>query len=87
MDERSERGSSTELARQLSDAALAYRASHADEALARLESLAREATAHVGRVGEGTVDHIVLSSVLKLIAPDVPSVAQVLHEAGWRWLP
>lgn len=87
MDERSERGSSTELARQLSDAALAYRASRDDAVLTRLESLAREAAAHVSRVGEGTVDHIVLSSVLKLIAADVPLVAQVLQQAGWRWLP
>lgn len=87
MDERIERGSSTELARHLSDAALAYRASRDDATLAHLESLARAAAAHVSRVGEGSVDHIVLSSVLKLIAADVPPVAQVLQQAGWRWLP
>jgi hypothetical protein len=49
--------------------------------------LARDAAAHVRRVGGGTVDHIVLSSVLKWIVADVPSVEQALHEAGWRWLP
>lgn len=78
---------STELARLLSDAALAYRSSRDDATLARLESLAREAAAHVGRVGEGTVDHIVLSSLLKLIIADVPSLGQLLQQAGWRWLP
>jgi hypothetical protein len=55
---------SAELARHLSDAALAYRAHRNDQTLAQLESLARDAAAHVRRVGEGTVDHIVLSSVL-----------------------
>jgi hypothetical protein len=87
MDERIERGSSTELARHLSDAALAYRASRDDVALAHLESLVREAAAHVSRVGEGTVDHIVLSSILKLIIADVPSLGQLLQQLGWRWLP
>lgn len=77
---------STELARHLSNAALAYRTSRDDQALAQLESLARDAAAHVRRVGEGTVDHIVLSSILKLIASDVPSVEQALQQAGWRWL-
>jgi hypothetical protein len=78
---------STEFARLLSDAALAHRASGEDRTLAKLESLARDAAAHVRRVGEGTVDHIVLSSILKLIVPDVPSLEQVLQQAGWRWLP
>lgn len=78
---------STELARRLSDAALAYRASRDGRTLAQLESLARDAAAHVTRVGEGTVDHIVLSSVLKLIIADVPSVGEVLEQAGWRRLP
>lgn len=78
---------STELARCLSDAALAYRAARDDKTLADLEALAREAAAHVRRAGDGTVDHIVLSSVLKLIVPDVPSVEGVLKDAGWRWLP
>lgn len=77
---------STELARRLSDAALAHRTSGDDRTLAQLEALAREAAVHVGRVGEGTVDHIVLSSVLKLIVLNVPSVEQVLRQAGWRWL-
>lgn len=78
---------STELARHLSDAALAYRAARDDQTLAQLELLARDAAVHVRRVGEGTVDHIVLSSVLKLIVVDVPSVGQALQQAGWRWLP
>ena len=78
---------STYLARHLSDAALAYRSSRDGEALTHLESLAREAAAHVHRVGEGTVDHIVLSSILKLIVADAPSLGQVLQQAGWRWLP
>jgi hypothetical protein len=77
----------TELAQQLSDAALAYRASLDEGLLSRVESLARDAATHVGRMGEGTVDHIILSSVLKLIVVDMPSVAQVLQQAGWRWLP
>ena len=77
----------TELARHISDAALAYRASHDSAMLARVESLARDAATHVHRIGEGMVDHIILSSVLKLIVVDVPSVAQVLKQAGWRWLP
>lgn len=77
----------TELAQQLSDAALAYRASPKEGNLSRVESLAREAAAHVARIGEGTVDHIILSSVLKLIAAEVPSVAKVLQQGGWHWLP
>jgi hypothetical protein len=77
---------STELARRLSDAALAYRASREERTLDELESLAREAAVHVNRVGEGTVDHIVLSSVLKLIVVDFPSVGEVLEQAGWRQL-
>lgn len=78
---------STELARCLSDAALAYRAARDDKTLADLEVLAREAAAQVRRAGDGTVDHIVLSSVLKLIVADVASVDHVLKQAGWRWLP
>lgn len=78
---------STELARRLFDAAIAYRATHDDQTLAQLESLARAAAAHVRRVGEGTVDHIVLSSILKLIVADVASVRQALQETGWHWLP
>lgn len=78
---------STELARLLSDASLAHRAAGSDKTLSRLEALAREAANHVARVGEGTVDHIVLSSVPKLIVPDVRSVEEVLKDAGWRWLP
>lgn len=78
---------STELARCLSDAALVYRAARDDKTLAELEALAREAAAHVRRVGNGTVDHIVLSSVLKLIIAEVPSVDHVLKQSGWRWLP
>jgi hypothetical protein len=77
---------STELARHLSDAASSYRASGDGLSLAQLESLTRDAVAHVHRVGEGTVDHIVLASVLTVIASDVPSVAQVLREEGWHWL-
>ena len=77
---------STELARHLSNASLAYRTSRDDQALAQLQALARDAAAHVTRVGEGTVDHIVLSSILKLIVSDVPSVGQVLQQAGWRLL-
>jgi hypothetical protein len=47
---------STELARRLSDAALAYRASRNERTLADLESLARDAAAHVRRVTDETVD-------------------------------
>lgn len=83
----SERGSSTELARRLSDAALAYRSLRDDRTLAELESLAYDTAAHVRSVGDGSVDHIVLSSALKLIAVDVPSVEHALKQAGWRWLP
>ena len=78
---------STELARHLSDAMSAYRTSREDRILALLESLARDAAAHVHRVGEGTVDHIILASVLKWIVAAVPSVGQVLQQAGWCWLP
>lgn len=78
---------STELARHLSDAMLAYQTSPEARSLARLMSLAREAAAHVHRVGEGTVDHIVLASVLKLVVARVPAVAQVLEQVGWCWLP
>jgi hypothetical protein len=76
----------TELTRRLSDAALTYRTTRDDQALAQLHSLARVAAAHVRRAGEGTVDHIVLSSILKLIASEAPSVGQVLQQAGWHWL-
>ena len=76
---------STELAKLLSDAAIAHRASKDEQTLAQLESLARQAAEHVRRVGEGTVDHIVLSSVLRLIVADVASVKEVLDREGWRW--
>jgi hypothetical protein len=76
---------STELARRLSDAAIAYRTSADEQVLIELESLASAAILHVAHAGEGTVDHIVLSSVLKLIAADVPSVAHTLEQEGWRW--
>jgi hypothetical protein len=76
---------STELAKRLSDAALAYRAKADPDGFALLQSLAGEAAAHVRRVGHGTVDHIVLSSVLKLIVVDVSAVDEVLQHAGWKW--
>lgn len=76
----------TELARGLSDAAIAYEKTRDNESLQQLESLARAAAARVRRVGEGTVDHIVLSSILKLIVVNVPSLREVLTQADWRWI-
>jgi RNA:NAD 2'-phosphotransferase (TPT1/KptA family) len=73
------------LARQLSDAAVAYRIRHDSDALLKLESLAETAAARVRRVGEGTVDHIVLSSILRRLVLEVPHLEQVLARAGWRW--
>jgi hypothetical protein len=73
------------LARQLSDAAVAYRIRHDSDALLKLESLAETAAARVRRVGEGTVDHIVLCSILRRLVVDVPHLEQVLARAGWRW--
>jgi hypothetical protein len=49
--------------------------------------LVRDAAVHVRRADEGTVDHIILSSTLKSIVSDVPSVTQVLQQEGWCWLP
>ena len=77
---------STQMARRLSDAALEYRATGKSAALEELESLARSAAAHVLRGGHGTVDHIVLSSILKAIVVDVPGIEPVLQQSGWRWL-
>jgi hypothetical protein len=74
-----------DLARRLSDAALAHRITPDESSRAHLESLIREAVDHVDRVGQGTVDHIVLTSVLRRIAADTPLVARVLQDGGWRW--
>ena len=79
--------SSIELANRLSAAAVAYQSSRQGETLARLAALVREAAAHVHRVGEGTVDHIVLSSALRVIVSDIPALEQVLGEVGWNWSP
>jgi hypothetical protein len=38
------------------------------------------------RGGHGTVDHIVLSSILKAIVADVPRLEPVLQQSGWKWL-
>jgi hypothetical protein len=73
------------LARQLSEAAVAYRARHDPDALLELESLAEAAAARVRRAGEGTVDHIVLSSILRLLVLEVPRLELVLAKAGWIW--
>ncbi|MGQ0506809.1 MAG: hypothetical protein ACT4TC_15975 [Myxococcaceae bacterium] len=77
---------STELARKLSDAALKVGASRDPQALAELEALARDATAHVRRVGDGSVDHIVLNSMLKPLVDEFSSLDAVLLLAGWRWI-
>ncbi|HEX2882793.1 MAG TPA: hypothetical protein VHO25_24910, partial [Polyangiaceae bacterium] len=82
---KSTRMTSTELARRLSDAVLAFRTSRDQNSLEQLELLARDAAAHVRRFGHGTVDHIVLSAVLRLIVDEVPSVDAVLRTEGWRW--
>lgn len=73
------------LARQLSDAAVEYRIRHDSDALLKLEFLAETAAARVRRVGEGTVDHIVLSSMLRRLVLELPHLEQVLTRAGWRW--
>ena len=77
----------TNLARRLTQAAAVYRSRPDDQALVRLESLAREAAARIDRVGEGTVDHIILAGVLKSIVRDVPALEHTLQRHGWRWLP
>jgi hypothetical protein len=53
--------------------------------LLELESLAEAAAARVRRAGEGTVDHIVLSSILRLLVLEVPRLELVLAKAGWIW--
>lgn len=78
--------SASDLARALSSAAWAHRASESSESLQQLEALCREAVAHVRRSGYGTVDHIVLNSTLKLIATSTPAIKKLLEDDGWRWL-
>lgn len=75
----------SELAQRLSDTAFAYETTRSTELLRHLESLTHEAVAHVHRVGEGSVDHIILSSVLQLIVVKVVSLRDVLQKADWRW--
>lgn len=75
----------SELAQCLSDKAFAYETTRDNESLRQLESLTREAVAHVRRVGLGSVDHIILSSVLQRIVVRVASVRDVLQKADWRW--
>jgi hypothetical protein len=53
--------------------------------LLKLEALAEAAAARVHRAGEGTVDHIVLSNILRLIVVEVPDLELVLAKAGWIW--
>ena len=77
---------STQMAQRLSEAALRYRETGSDAALLELEALARSAAVHVGRSGQGTVDHIVLSGTLRLIVVDVPGLEPVLRKSGWSWL-
>jgi hypothetical protein len=77
--------SSAELARRLLKAALAHRLSNNTQDLITLACLARDAASHVQGIGTCTVDHIVLSSALATIAEEVPAVAQLLRDEGWRW--
>ncbi len=76
---------STELAHGLANAAFTYRSSLSEKDLAKLGVLVRVAAAHIRRVGEGTVDHIVLSAELRRISLEIPSVLNVLQEAEWQW--
>ena len=73
------------LARQLSEAAVAYQARHDSDALLTLESLVEAAAARVRGAGEGTVDHIVLSGTLRLLVLEMPHLDLVLTKAGWIW--
>lgn len=75
----------SELAQRLSDAAFVHQTAPDAESLQQLESLARAAAVHVRRVGAGSVDHIILSSMLRLIVVNVPTLRQVLTQAGWLW--
>ena len=75
----------SELAQCLADTAFAYEATRSSESLRQLEALTREAVVHVRRVGEGSVDHIILSSVLQLIVVKVVGLRDVLQGADWRW--
>jgi hypothetical protein len=75
----------SELAQRLSDTAFVYETTRSKDSLRQLESLTREAAAHVRRIGEGSVDHIILSSVLQLIVVKVVGLRDVLQKAGWRW--
>lgn len=78
--------SATGLVRLLSEAANPCRTSECTQAdLARLLNLVGQATAHVQRHGINTVDHIVLSGALKMIARDIPAVANVLQQQDWQW--
>lgn len=76
----------TELARDLANAALTYQSSKREEDLTRINELALDAIAHVRQVGYGTVDHIVLSGILRKIADEIPSLAGLLKKGQWRWL-
>ena len=76
----------SELAQELSRAALDFRAGATPEKLTHVEMLARAAAAHVRRAGQDTVDHIVLNSMLSLIAADISHIRKVLDAEGWVWL-
>jgi len=76
---------STELARELSIAALQCHSVANEQSLSILERLVRNAAAHVRRRGVSTVDHIVLSATLRTISRDIPSVASILQDEGWQW--
>jgi hypothetical protein len=75
--------SSTELARELSNAALQFCSQGQD--LSNLERLVRKAAAHVRGSGLRTVDHIVLSGTLSTISRDIPFIVSILEEEGWQW--
>lgn len=75
-----------DLARRVSEAAVNYQTTRDPEAVRELEKLAIAAAERVQRVGEGTVDHIVLSSILRLVVLEAPHLDQVLADAGWTWL-
>lgn len=81
----------SDLARELSDGCITYKDAReanpagADEQLERLRALTMRAVARAREVGWGTVDHIVLASVLGLIQREVPEIGALLEASGWAW--
>lgn len=81
----------SDLAQQLSLACIAYRDASktnphaASEHLERMKNLAMDAVARAREVGWGTVDHIVLASVLGLVQEDIPALTPLLEMSGWVW--